>query len=71
MELTRWQQLKLEREASKHPDIELMGFVSRGNLIVLQTHGDNFELMTKEEKLNTLDYIEKVVCHLKNQVKEE
>lgn len=69
--LTRWQQLKKEREASRFPDIELMGFVSRGPLIVLQTHGDNFETMTKEEKLNTLDYIEKSVRALRDQVKGE
>jgi hypothetical protein len=71
MKLTRWQQLKLEREASKFPDIELMGFVSRGPLIVLQTHGGNFEVMTREEKLNTLDYIERSVRALRDQIKGE
>lgn len=69
--LTRWQKLKLEREASSFKDIELMGFVSRGSLIVLQTHGDNFEIMTKQEKLNTLEYIEKSVQALRDQIKKE
>lgn len=61
IELTEWQKRKLEAEASKFPDIELMGFVSRGNLIVLQTSGDHFEIMSKEEKLKTLDAIAKSI----------
>lgn len=64
MKLTRWQQLKLEREASNFPDIELMGFVSRGPLVVLQTSGENFEIMTKQEKLNTLSYMIKSLQEL-------
>jgi uncharacterized Rossmann fold enzyme len=69
--LTRWQQLKLEREASKFPDIELLGFASRGSLIVLQTHGDNFETMNKVEKLNTIEYMIKSLHALRDQVNKE
>ncbi len=69
--LTKWQKLKLEREASRFPDIELVGFVSRGKLIVLQTSPEAFELMTKQEKLNSISYMQKSLEALKEQVETE
>lgn len=69
--LTRWQQLKKEREASRFPDIELIGFVSRGQLIILQTSPDTFELMSKQEKLNSLGYMEKSLTALKELIEKE
>lgn len=69
--LTRWQQLKKEREASRFPDIELVGFVSRGQLIILQTSPDAFEMMSKHEKLNAISYMEKSLAALKELVEKE
>lgn len=66
--LTKWQQIKKQAEASKFRDIEIAGFISRGSLIVLQTHGENFELMTTEEKLNTVEYMIKSLEFLKSQI---
>lgn len=69
--LTKWQQLKREREASIFPDIELVGFVSRGKLIVLQTSPDGFEIMSKDEKLNSISFMQKSLDALKDLVETE
>lgn len=69
--LTMWQKLKKEREASTHPDIDLVDFVSRGKLVVLRTSPETFELMTKKEKLDTIDYMEKSLKALKEMIQKE
>jgi hypothetical protein len=69
--LTEWQKLKKEAEASTHPDIDLLNFVSRGKLIVLQTSPDAFEIMTKEEKLNSLHFMELSLNALRVQIHNE
>lgn len=69
--LTKWQQLKKEYEASKYPDIDLLGFSSRGELIVLKTSGDAFETMTKQEKLNSIGYMEKSLGALREMVEQD
>jgi len=69
--LTKWQQIKKQAEASKFPDIELLGFVSRGPLIVLQTSQENFEAMNKSEKLEVIGFMEKSLVALKDLVSKD
>jgi len=69
--LTQWQKLKKEKDASNHPDIELVGFISRGKLIVLQTSPDSFEVMSKDEKLNSISYMLQSLIALQEIIEKE
>lgn len=59
---------KKEEEAAKYLDIDLINFVSRGRLIVLQTSGDGFESMSKEERLNVIGYMQLSLAKLKDSI---
>lgn len=62
---------EMEKEASKHEDIELISFVSRGKLIVLQTSQDKFETLHKHDKLNILKFAKLALSTLEDQILEE
>lgn len=66
----KWQQDN-EISTRSFPDIDLIGFVRRGQLIVLQTSQETFELMSKTEKLNSIGYMLKSLEALKDMVGKE
>ena len=62
---------EMEKEAEKFEDVDILNFVMRGSLLVLQTSGDTFEKMPKETALERINDMIMCLGRLKESISKE